>query len=131
MIGAKQPFKRRALVIASSMKAYLIGVPLTLAIAAGGIVLGSRLSRNPSFANDSSPWLQALVDAGLFLLTAFFLGVQRLGLLAALGVAAVLMLAILLICGRIVGTLLITAIRGSQSGEVEVTVEDMQAFLSR
>jgi len=161
LIGAKQPFKRRTQVIAgrafqiaSSTKAYLIGVPLTLAIAAGGIFLGSRLSHNPSFANDNSPWLQALVAASLFLLTAFFTGVQRLGLLAALGVAAVLVLAILLICGRLVGTLLFTAIRGSRSdkpkdrsphdphdqaltsgepvhGEVEVTVEDMQAFLSR
>jgi hypothetical protein len=144
----------RAFKIASSTNAYLIGVPLTLAVAAGGIFLGSRLSHNPRFASDNSPLLQALVDAGLFLLTAFFMGVQRLGLLAALGVAAVLVLAILLICGRLVGTLLITAIRGSRSdkpkghstddphdhtltseepegGEVEVTVEDMQAFLSR
>ncbi len=161
MIGARQTFKRRALVtagrvfkIVSSTKVYLIGIPLTLAIAAGGIVLGSRLSHDPRFANDNSPWLQGLVDAGLFVLTAFFTGVQRLGLLATLGVAAVLVLAILLICGRLVGTLLITAIRGSHpdkpkdhstdaphdriltsgepnEGEVEVTVEDMQAFLSR
>ena len=69
---------------------------------------------------------------------------QRLGLLGALGVAAVLVLAILLICGRLVGTLLITAILGSRSdepkdhltsgepedGEVEATLEDMEAFLN-
>jgi hypothetical protein len=66
----------RALRAISSTRAYLIGIPLTLAIPVAG---------------------------GFFLLTAFFTAVRWFGLLRAIAITIFLVLATFLLCARMVG----------------------------
>jgi hypothetical protein len=86
----------------SSSKAYLIGIPLTLAIPIAGVFLGLRLAHNPRFA-DKGPVLEPVVAAGFFLLSAFFTCVRWFGLLGALAIWGFVVLAIFLLCARLVG----------------------------
>ena len=101
---------RRVMVVArvasrgtSSTKAYLIGIPLTLAIPIAGVFVGLRLAHNPRFAADKGPVLEPVVAAGFFLLAAFFTCVRWFGLLGALAIWGFVMLAIFLLCARLVG----------------------------
>ncbi len=87
----------------SSTKAYLIGIPLTLAIPIAGVFLGLRLAHNPRFAAARGPLIDAVVAAGFFLLTAFFTCVRWFGILGALAIWGFVGLAIFLLCARLVG----------------------------
>ena len=60
-----------------------------------------RLAQNPVL--DQGPVVGAVVNAALFLLTVFFTGVNRIGLLGALAIAGFVLLAIFLLCARLIG----------------------------
>jgi hypothetical protein len=130
---------------------YVIGIPLMIAIPAGGIFLGLRLAHDPKFAAGKAPIVDPLITAGFFLVGAFFTAVKAFGLLAALGIAGFLVLAIFLLCAKLVGALAITAVRGDrrreparertpantpqfaapEEDEADVADLDMEAFLRR
>lgn len=93
----------RALRAVASTKAYLIGIPLTIAIPVAGVFLGFKLAHDPRFAGDKSPLVEGGMAAGFFLITAFFTGVRWFGLLGAIAIAAFLVLALFLLCARLVG----------------------------
>ena len=118
VIAAVNAAHRRILVIAphvlravSSIKAYLIGIPLAIAIPALGIFVGLRLAKNPQLVNDKSPVVGAVVNAALFLLTVFFTGVKRFGLLGTLAIAGFILLAIFLLCARLIGANVLAVFR--------------------
>jgi hypothetical protein len=137
--------------VLSSAAPYLIGIPLMLAVPAGGIFLGLRLAHDPKFAAGKASLVDPLINAGFFLVGAFFTAVRAFGLLAAIGIAGFLVLAIFLLCAKLVGALMITAVRGDrrpepaaevtsagpldfaepEDGEAHVADLDMQAFLRR
>jgi len=139
---------RRFLVSATP---YLIGIPLMVAIPAGGIVLGLRIAHDPKFAADKTPIVDPLITAGFFLVGAFFTAVKAFGLLAAIGIAGFLVLAIFLLCAKLVGALAIAAVRSDrrrepareltpanipefaarEDGDPDVADLDMEAFLRR
>ena len=97
--------------VIASTKAYWIGIPLTLAIPVAGVFLGLKLAHDPRFASAKSPLVEAGVSASFFLLTAFFTGVRWIGLLGTIAVAGFLLLAIFLLCARLVGANVITVFR--------------------
>lgn len=130
-IGAINAVHRRVIVVGprafraiASTKAYLIGIPLTLAIPVAGVFLGLRLAHNPRFANDKSPLVGGVVAAGFFLLSAFFTCVRWFGLLGALAITAFLVLAILLLCARLVGANVLALFR--REPKPSVAPEDLQ-----
>jgi hypothetical protein len=94
-------FAPRARRVISSMPAYLIGIPLMLAIPAAGVFLGLRLAHTPRFANHAL--VDSVVNAAFFLLTAFFAAVRWFGLLGAIAIAGFVVLAIFFLCARLVG----------------------------
>ena len=130
---------------------YLIGIPLMLAVPAGGVILGLRLAHDPKFAAGKASLVDPLITAGFFLVGAFFTAERAFGLLGAIGIAGFLALAIFLLCAKLIGALTITAVRGDRrrqpaveptpasapdfaepdDGEAEVADLDMQAFLRR
>ena len=81
----------------------MIGIPLALAVPALGILVGLRLAKNPQFVNAKSPVVEAVVSAALFLLTVFFTGVKRFGLLGTLAITGFILLAVFLLCARLIG----------------------------
>ena len=87
----------------SSTKAYLIGIPLTIAIPVAGVFLGLRLAHDPRFANSKSPLVDVVVFAGFFLISVFFTCVRWFGLLGAIAIAVFVVLAIFLLVARLVG----------------------------
>jgi hypothetical protein len=93
----------RALRAISSTKAYLIGIPLTIAIPVAGVFLGLRLAHDPRFANSKSPLVDVVVFAGFFLISVFFTCVRWFGLLGAIAIAVFVVLAIFLLVARLVG----------------------------
>ena len=93
----------RTFKVMSSTESYLIGIPLTVAVPALGIFLGLKLSHDPRFASGNSPLIDAVVNAALLLLSAFFTAVRWFGLLGAIAIAAFLVLAIFLLCARLIG----------------------------
>jgi hypothetical protein len=109
-IAAVHATRRRLVIISprvlgalSSTKPYLIGIPLTLGIPALGVFAGLKLAHDPHFANGNTPLVDAIVGAGLALLSAFFTAVRWFGLLGALAIAGFVLLAILLLCARLIG----------------------------
>ena len=82
---------------------WIIGIPLTLAIPIAGVFLGLRLADNPRFAAGRGPLIDTAVAAGFFLLTAFFTCVRWFGILGALAIWGFVVLAIFLLCARLVG----------------------------
>ena len=95
----------------SSTKAYLIGIPLTLAIPIAGVFLGLRLAHNPRLAPDNGPLIETAVAAGFFLLAAFFTLVRWFGILGALAIWGFVGLAIFLLCARLVGANVLAVFR--------------------
>jgi hypothetical protein len=86
-----------------SAKAYLIGIPLTIAIPVAGVFLGLRLAHDSRFANTKSPVVEAVVAAGFFLVSVFFTFVRWFGPLGAIAIAVFVALAIFLLVARLVG----------------------------
>jgi hypothetical protein len=117
-------FVPRVLGAFSSTKAYLIGIPLTIAVPVAGVFLGLKLAHNPRFANDKGPMLDAIVGAGFFLLSAFFTGVRWLGPLGAVAIAAFIGLAIFLLCARLIGASVLALFRREPGPSV--APEDLQ-----
>jgi hypothetical protein len=142
---------RRTRRILASAAPYLIGIPLMLAIPAAGVFVGLRLAHDPKFAADKAPLVDPLITGGFYLVGAFFTAVQRFGLLATLGMVGFLVLAIFLLCAKLVGALAVTAARGGprrkpaanltpadalrdalpEDDQDEVADLDMEAFLRR
>jgi len=108
----------------SSTKAYLIGIPLTVAVPVAGVFLGLKLAHNPRFANDKGPLIDAVVGAGFFLVSAFFTGVRWLGPLGAVAIAAFIGLAIFLLCARLIGASVLALFRREPGPSV--APEDLQ-----
>jgi hypothetical protein len=117
--------KRQAPRALSSAAPYAIGIPLMVAVPAGGILLGLRLAHDPKFAAGKGPLIDPLITAGFFVVGVFFSAVRMFGFLPALGIATFMVLAVFLLCARLVGALAITAVRG------EVADLDMRALLRR
>jgi hypothetical protein len=107
--------RRRAPQFLASAAPYLIGIPLMVAIPAAGILAGLRIAHDPKFARAKTPMLDPLINAGFLVMGAFFTAVQKIGLLAAIGIAAVLGLAIFLLCAKLLGWLLIVSVRGDRA----------------
>jgi len=142
---------RHAPRVLASTAPYVIGIPLMLAVPAAGVYAGLRLSHDPKFASGKPPLVDPLITAGFLLAGAFFTAVREFGLLAAIGVATFLAVAIFLLCAKLVGALAITAVRGDlqhrptresaptstaqfaapEDDETHVADLDMQAFLRR
>ncbi|MHB8588267.1 MAG: hypothetical protein ACYDA0_05345 [Candidatus Dormibacteraceae bacterium] len=108
---------RRPIRALSSLKAYLIGVPLMIAIPVAGIVGGLRLAHSSRFAGANNALINPIVAAGFFLLTTFFSAVRRLGLLAALGITTVVLLAIFFLCAWVIGSLVVAVVRRDRVDE--------------
>jgi hypothetical protein len=92
-----------ALRVLSSTGAYLIGIPLAIAVPALGIFAGLKLAQDPRFAGGNSPLIDAVVSMGLVLLSAFFMFVRWFGLLGALALTGFVVLAIFLLCAWLIG----------------------------
>ena len=86
-----------------------------LIIPAAGIVAGLRIAHDPKFAGAKTPMLDPLINAGFVVVGAFFTAVRTFGLLAAIGIAGFLGLAIFLLCAKLLGWLLIASVRGDRA----------------
>jgi hypothetical protein len=93
----------RAFRAIASTKAYLIGIPLTIAIPVAGVFLGLRLAHDPRIANSKSPLVDIVVAGGFFLISVFFTCVRWFGLLGAIAIAVFVVFAIFLLVARLVG----------------------------
>jgi CDP-diglyceride synthetase len=109
--------QRRPMRMLSALKAYLIGIPLVVAIPAVGVFVGLRLAHNPRFTSGNSTLADPIVGASFFVLTAFFTCVRWFGLLAALGIATFILLSIVLLCAWVIGSLAIAAVRRDRADE--------------
>jgi hypothetical protein len=108
--------RSRPIRILSSLKPYLIGIPLMIAIPAAGVLAGLRLAHSSRFGGSASALVDPIVAAGFFLLAAFFTGVRSFGLLATIWIATFVLLAIFLLGAWLIGSLVVAALRRDSTG---------------
>jgi hypothetical protein len=120
--------RSRPVRVLSSLKPYLIGIPLMIAIPAAGVFAGLRLAHSSRFGAGASALVDPIVAAGFFLLAAFFTGVRSFGLLATIWIAAFLLLAIFLLGAWLIGSLVVAVLRRDPSDERVNTSGDQHVY---